>query len=79
MCTAGPYRLVRHPGYVGAILQCLGLPLLLGSTWALIPGGLAALLMMVRTGLEDQTLQAELDGNAAYTGQVRFRLVPGIW
>ena len=38
VCSSGPYRLVRHPGYAGTILQSLGIPLLLGSWWALIPG-----------------------------------------
>jgi protein-S-isoprenylcysteine O-methyltransferase Ste14 len=79
VCTTGPYRLVRHPGYVGAILQSLVAPLLLGSLWAFIPGLLAAGLMVVRTALEDRTLRAELDGYAAYARSVRFRLIPGVW
>lgn len=79
VCDQGPYRFVRHPGYIGAILQSLALPLLLGSNWALIPGGLAALLMAVRTALEDRMLQAELDGYREYTHKVHYRLLPGIW
>jgi protein-S-isoprenylcysteine O-methyltransferase Ste14 len=79
VCTTGPYRFVRHPGYVGAILQSLAAPLLLGSLWALIPGGVAALLMITRTALEDQTLHQELDGYRDYAQQVRYRLLPGIW
>lgn len=79
VCSTGPYRPVRHPGYVGFILQSLSLPLLLGSLWALIPGILAAALMVVRTLLEDSMLQAELPGYGDYTHQVRHRLVPGVW
>ena len=79
VCTTGPYRFVRHPGYVGAIVQSLAAPLLLGSLWALIPGGVAALLMVTRTALEDQTLHQELDGYRDYAQQVRYRLLPGIW
>jgi protein-S-isoprenylcysteine O-methyltransferase Ste14 len=79
VCQEGPYRLVRHPGYVGAILQSLGVPLILGSTYALIPGVLAALLMVLRTALEDRTLRAELPGYAAYSAKVRYRLIPGVW
>lgn len=79
VCTTGPYRFVRHPGYVGAILQSLISPLLLGSLWALLPGGLAAALMIVRTALEDRTLRAELPGYAEYASTVRFRLIPGVW
>ena len=79
VATGGPYRVVRHPGYVGAILYDLGVPLLLGSGWALIPSGLAAVLMIVRTALEDRTLHAELDGYAAYAQATRWRLLPGVW
>jgi protein-S-isoprenylcysteine O-methyltransferase Ste14 len=79
VCDRGPYRLVRHPGYVGAILQSLATPLLLGSLWALISGGLAALLMILRTALEDRTLREELPGYAGYAQRTRYRLVPGIW
>jgi len=79
VCTTGPYRFVRHPGYVGAIIQSLTLPLMLGSLWALIPGVLAALLIVTRTALEDRTLQEELDGYKDYAQRVRYRLLPGVW
>lgn len=77
--TDGPYRFVRHPGYVGSILSNLGTPLLLGSWWAFGLGVVAALLMIVRTSLEDKTLQAELPGYAEYAQQTRYRLLPGMW
>jgi len=80
VATGGPYRYVRHPGYVGYIISfLLATPLALGSLWALTPGGLAALLMVVRTALEDRTLLEELDGYRDYAGRVRYRLLPGIW
>src|SRR5512137_210577 len=79
VCTTGPYRLVRHPGYAGFILQALGTPWLLGSHWALVPGVVAAASMVVRTSLEDRMLQAQLPGYAEYARRVRYRLVPGIW
>jgi protein-S-isoprenylcysteine O-methyltransferase Ste14 len=79
VCTSGPYRFVRHPGYVGAMLHSLTVPLILGSLWTLVPGGMAALLLVVRTALEDRTLQEELDGYTAYAMQVRHRLIPGVW
>ena len=79
VCTTGPCRFVRHPGYPGAILQTLAVPLVLGSFWALIPGAVAAALMVVRTALEDCTLRAELAGYEEYTAITRYRLVPGIW
>jgi protein-S-isoprenylcysteine O-methyltransferase Ste14 len=79
VATSGPYRRVRHPGYLGMILFEFGLSALLGSWWAILAAGLCAVLLVVRTALEDRTLQAELPGYAAYTRQVQYRLVPGIW
>jgi protein-S-isoprenylcysteine O-methyltransferase Ste14 len=79
VCTTGPYRIVRHPGYVGLIVQALGLPLLLGSWWALLPGLAASLAPIVRTSLEDRMLQAELPGYQDYAQIVRHRLLPGVW
>lgn len=79
VCSTGPYRFVRHPGYVGFILQSLSVPLLLGSLWALIPGILATVLMIIRTSLEDRTLQVELPGYQDYARRVRYRLLPGLW
>ncbi len=75
----GPYALVRHPGYVAALLIFAGLPLCLGSLWALIPAGLASALVILRTRWEDATLQAELPGYKEYTQRVRYKLFPGVW
>lgn len=77
--TEGPYRIVRHPGYLGAVAQSLSVPLLLGSAVALLPAVAAAVLMIVRTHLEDDTLREELPGYNDYTKDVPYRLVPGIW
>lgn len=74
-----PYAQVRHPGYVGLCTLGLGMPLLLGSWWAFIPGALEVGLLIVRTALEDRTLQAELPGYGEYAARVRCRLLPGIW
>jgi protein-S-isoprenylcysteine O-methyltransferase Ste14 len=78
VCT-GPYQYIRHPGYSALIISTLGTPLLLGSYWAIIPALLTAGGFIVRTSLEDQTLQAELDGYEEYTRHVRYRLLPGVW
>ena len=75
----GPYAIVRHPGYLGACLLFAGIALALGSWWALIPAGLAILILKVRTEWEDRTLCAELGGYAVYAQRVRFRLIPGVW
>jgi len=77
--SGGPYRVVRHPMYGAVILFMLGLPLALGSGWALLPGGLMTLLVIFRTVYEDRTLQRELAGYADYARRVRFRLLPGVW
>jgi protein-S-isoprenylcysteine O-methyltransferase Ste14 len=79
VATGGPYRFVRHPGYVGTILCYLATPFLLGSPWALIPAVLASATLVVRTAMEDKTLQNELPGYKEYAGQTRYRLIPGIW
>jgi protein-S-isoprenylcysteine O-methyltransferase Ste14 len=79
VATSGPYRFVRHPFYVGTITFALTIPLALGSPWAIISGGIAALLFIVKTAAEDRMLRAGLPGYAEYAQQVRYRLLPGVW
>jgi protein-S-isoprenylcysteine O-methyltransferase Ste14 len=79
VATSGPYRYVPHPGYTGYMVSFLGMALALGSLWAIIPAGLIACLLVVRTALEDRTLQDELSGCKDYARRVRYRLLPGIW
>jgi protein-S-isoprenylcysteine O-methyltransferase Ste14 len=79
VAKGGPYRLVRHPGYLGNLIGCIGQPLLFGSWWAFIPAMLTMLAFTLRAALEDQTLLKELDGYADYARQVRYRLIPGVW
>ncbi len=79
VCDTGPYRYVRHPGYVGGIIHALAVPFILGSLWALIPGVVAVLGMVLRTAMEDRTLQADLEGYREYTRRTRYRLLPGVW
>jgi protein-S-isoprenylcysteine O-methyltransferase Ste14 len=57
----------------------LGIGLVLGSWWALVPGGLIGGLYLVRTALEDKMLQEELPGYREYALKVRYRLFPGLW
>ena len=75
----GPYRLVRHPGYLGSILFSLLCPLVLGSTWVVLPSLLSCILIVIRTRMEDSTLVAELPGYREYAAKTRWRLFPGIW
>lgn len=77
--SSGPYAIVRHPGYVAALMMFAGLALALASWWALIPAAWAGALLILRTSWEDALLRAELDGYADYARRVRYRLVPGLW
>jgi protein-S-isoprenylcysteine O-methyltransferase Ste14 len=77
--NSGPYRFVRHPGYLSMILGGLSASLVIGSVYSLIPGGVAILAVVVRTYLEDQTLQEQLRGYSEYTKKTRYRLIPGVW
>lgn len=77
--STGPYQYVRHPTYIAAILLWLWTPLMLESSWALIPGALAGLMMGLRTHFEDQMLRENLEGYAEYAQQVKYRLIPGIY
>ena len=79
VCDSGPYRFVRHPGYAGNIPPLFGIVLALGSVWTLIPAAVASIITVIRTVLEDQTLQEELPGYRDYARRVRYRLIPGIY
>ncbi len=79
VCAAGPYRFVRHPGYVGAALATAGTPLILGSAWAFVPVAIVSIALVVRTGYEDRMLRDELEGYQAYAARTRYRLLPPVW
>jgi len=79
VCDSGPYRIVRHPGYAGNILPLAGIVLALGSIWTLIPAMVALIITVLRTTLEDRTLQDELPGYRDYAQRARYRLIPGIF
>jgi protein-S-isoprenylcysteine O-methyltransferase Ste14 len=79
VATGGPYRFVRHPGYVGYVMMSAGTPVALGSLWGLVFSGMTAVLLIVRTVLEDRTLRKELEGYADYSRKVKYRLLPFIW
>lgn len=76
---SGPYRIVRHPMYVGSILMYLSTPLILGSFWALAFTVSIVALFIWRTALEDRMLRRELAGYEGFAARTRFRLVPGLW
>jgi len=79
VCDSGPYKFVRHPGYVGNILPLPGIVLALGSIWAIIPAVFTTMIILIRTILEDDMLKKELPGYQDYAQHVHDRLFPGIF
>jgi protein-S-isoprenylcysteine O-methyltransferase Ste14 len=77
--TSGPYSWMRHPGYAGALMTYLVTPLFLDALTAFVPAAILAVLLVIRTYLEDRTLQERLEGYREYAKRVPFRLLPGIW
>ena len=77
--STGPYAFVRHPMYSATVLFLVGIPLLLGSWWGLALSPAFAVLLAIRTGIEEDTLMSGLPGYADYAARVRYRLVPGLW
>jgi protein-S-isoprenylcysteine O-methyltransferase Ste14 len=75
----GPYQYVRHPGYAGGLVSWLAAPIFFSSWWVIIPTVLAITASVIRTALEDRTLQEELPGYREYAEEVKYRLIPGIW
>jgi len=75
----GPYRFLRHPGYAGALLTYLVAPVLFDSLWTYLPAVFLAVVLFIRTSLEDRILREELPGYREYAQKTRYRLLPGIW
>ena len=76
---AGPYAVIRHPGYAGMIVGVPLMPVALGSWWGSAIASVYALLILNRVRVEDRFLRANLPGYVEYASRVRSRLVPGIW
>ncbi|HEV8716429.1 MAG TPA: isoprenylcysteine carboxylmethyltransferase family protein [Candidatus Binatia bacterium] len=75
----GPYRVVRHPMYAGALLLFLAAPLALGSFWALLFVVPLSTMVVLRLIDEERFLSEHLPGYTAYCQKTRYRLVPLIW
>jgi protein-S-isoprenylcysteine O-methyltransferase Ste14 len=79
VASDGPYRVVRHPMYVGVLLFVPGTALLLGSYVGAAAVVAIAAAVGVRVVIEERTLRGGLAGYADYASRVRWRLVPGVW
>lgn len=79
VCDTGLYKIVRHPAYLGSVIQAVGFPLLFESLWSIIPAALLVAVHIVRTFLEDRVLTEELNGYTDYSKKTRYRIIPGIW
>jgi protein-S-isoprenylcysteine O-methyltransferase Ste14 len=79
VCDTGVYRFVRHPAYLGSVIQLAGFPLLFGSLWVTIPVCVLVILIVIRTALEDRILKNELKGYPEYSGKTRYRIIPYVW
>ena len=75
----GPYAVVRHPMYAGALIMIAGIPLALGSWWGLVPAALFVPVIVWRLIREEMFLKANLTGYGDYLAQVRYRLAPLVW
>ena len=75
----GPYRCIRHPGYLAMILIVPSTAFALGSRLALIPAAIYAALILFRVDREDRYLLRNLPGYADYIDRAHYRLIPGVW
>jgi protein-S-isoprenylcysteine O-methyltransferase Ste14 len=79
VCTTGPYRYIRHPGYFAAIISTFCYPFIIGSLFSLIPVFFNIVLLIIRTYYEDKTLKIELNGYTEYSGMTKYKLFPYLW
>jgi protein-S-isoprenylcysteine O-methyltransferase Ste14 len=79
LIDSGPYAIVRHPMYAGALVMIAGIPLALGSWWALIPASLLVPVIIWRLMREEVFLAANLAGYGDYRSRVHYRLAPLFW
>jgi protein-S-isoprenylcysteine O-methyltransferase Ste14 len=76
---SGPYRIIRHPGYLAYFLRILAFPLSTGSYFSIIPVALALALIILRTYREDRLLLTSLAGYDRYCASTKYRLIPFVW
>jgi protein-S-isoprenylcysteine O-methyltransferase Ste14 len=79
LVTTGPYAVVRHPMYAGALVLVVGTPLALGSAWGLLASAGLTVALVARILDEERLLERELPGYDDYRHATRYRLIPFVW
>jgi protein-S-isoprenylcysteine O-methyltransferase Ste14 len=77
--STGPYALVRHPMYIGALVMLVGVPLALVSWWGLLAIIPMTIVLIFRLLDEEKFLAKNLAGYSDYQSKVRYHLFPLIW
>jgi protein-S-isoprenylcysteine O-methyltransferase Ste14 len=77
--STGPYALVRHPMYAGALIMLVGIPIALGSWWGALVVAAIMPALTWRLMDEEKFLAGNLPGYREYQEKVRYRLIPGVW
>jgi protein-S-isoprenylcysteine O-methyltransferase Ste14 len=77
--STGPYALVRHPMYAGALVMLAGIPIALGSWWGLLVIVAIMPALIWRLIDEEKFLASNLPGYVEYQNRVRYRLIPAVW
>ena len=79
VCCCGPYATIRHPLYAAVLIWCVGISMMFETKFTAILAGMIAIIILIRTVLEDRMLTKELKGYSDYAVSVRYRLIPFIW
>jgi len=79
LINSGPYRFVRHPGYLGFVMAMVAEAFMLGSYWSLLPAIAVLVVVMKRALVEERFLRESLAGYAEYAQVVKYRLAPAVW
>ena len=77
--TTGPYALIRHPMYAGALVMFVGMPLALGSLWGLLTIIPLTVVIVLRLLDEEKFLARNLPGYSDYSNKIGYRLLPYVW
>ena len=79
VCNCGPYNTIRHPTYAAILLWCVGVSMVFETMFTAVCAGVIAVVIILRTVLEDRMLLSGLGGYREYAAQVKYRLIPYIW